>query len=210
MPSEDLEARIRRLEDAEEIRNAIAQYGFLVDDLQPGTTDAQLEKFLDLWTDDLIDEHPDANGPGTNEVHHGKAELMKWLREGSQGVASVRPAFGVHEYFNPWIQVDGDRATAKYYTLGPGMAGPPGARRAFWTHGEYHNDYERVNGNWLIKHLRYRRSFNTTYEAGWHQVGWDRDLGERGRRAGLSPQHTKLIEASGERSKPGPGEGWRG
>jgi hypothetical protein len=206
MARQDLEARIRHLEDVEQITNVIAQYGFLLDDLQPATSEAQLQKFVDLFTDDLVDEQPNANGPGTNIVCNGKAEFLKWLRQ--EGVGSP-VGFSPHEFFAPWIEVDGDHATAEIYSLGPCLEGPPGQRRAFWIHGSYKNEYRRVNGRWLIKHRVYTRSFLTPYEVGWHKVGFDRDLGERGRCAALSAQHAKLVEASGNRVEAGPGERWR-
>jgi hypothetical protein len=206
MRMEDLEAQIRRLEDCAEIRNSIAKYGFLIDDLQPATVDDQLLEFLDLFTDDLLDEHNDEGGPGTKFVFHGKAEFAKYLRE---GVASNRALFSIHQNFNPYIEVDGDRATAQYYLLAPGMQGPPGERRAFWSHGSYKNEYQRVNGKWLIARKVYTRSFLTPYEIGWHKVGFTRDLGERGRRSVLPPEHAKLIRESDVPVQAGPGELWR-
>jgi hypothetical protein len=208
MADQDLQARVKKLNDIEQVRNAIAKFS-ICDNLQPdpntGNLDeAQLQQFASLFTDDLIIEVPDAYGPGAHAVR-GKSEFLNWQREGF----GARIAFIVHEFFNPWIEVDGDRATARFYRLSPSMAGPPGARVAFWSHSQYDNEYHRVNGEWLIKQMRMTRSFLTPYEAGWHKVGFDMNLGERGRRAVLPPEHAKLIEESGDRVQTGLGEGWR-
>jgi hypothetical protein len=207
MAAESLEVRVRLLEDIEQIRNMIAKYGFLIDDLQPATAEAQLQEFLNLFTDDVVYENTNDTGTGRT-VQNGKAEFLKWLRQGASGVANSM-AFTVHEAFTPWIEVDGDRAVARIYTLSPGMQGPPGERRAFWTHGAYRNEYRRVNGKWLIKLVVYTRSFLTPYEVGWHKVGFYKDLGERGRGSVLPPEHANLIEESGDRVQAGPGERWR-
>jgi hypothetical protein len=39
--------------------------------------------------------------------------------------------------------------------------------QAVWLSAVYHDDYERVNGKWMFKHLRVTSNFLTNYEQGW-------------------------------------------
>jgi len=65
---------------------------------------------------------------------------------------------------NPRIEVDGDRATGQWYLLQPATRS---GNQAVWLSAAYHDQYLRVDGKWMFKHLRVTSNFLTTYEEGW-------------------------------------------
>jgi hypothetical protein len=71
---------------------------------------------------------------------------------------------------NPIIVVDGDRTTGQWHLLQPATRSETGAgnhAQAVWLSASYRDDYVRINGRWMFKHLRVSFNFLTTYEEGW-------------------------------------------
>ena len=98
--SQELEARIRKVEDIEEIKNLEARYIYLVDTLQ-------MDKVPDLFADNFI---VDFDHMGTFKT---KAELLEFLKG-----SATRSSMMCHQEMTPYIEVDGDKATGTWYLLG--------------------------------------------------------------------------------------------
>lgn len=82
-----------------------------------------------------------------------------------------------HYLTNEQIWVDGDRAKAKWMFYEPAVHKGAGA---ILIAGRYDNDFQRIDGKWLISHLRCQDIFVCTYEDGWEgfpcvETGWDPD-----------------------------------
>ena len=150
MSSEEVEKRLRTLEDIEEIKQLQARY---VDCL----ITIEWDELFKCFTDDAtVDLH--------SGLARGKAEIIKLFTEkiaithvGTEGLYVVHPI----------ITVDGDKAKASWllYThfsqphkiqVDPAksddMADAPD-----WMQGYYKMEYIRVDGKWKIKLLRWRR-----------------------------------------------------
>ena len=67
---------------------------------------------------------------------------------------------------NPIIEVDGLNATGRWYFFGTFTYYKNSQRR--WQAARYHEDYQKVDGEWKIKHLRIGQPVMTArYETGW-------------------------------------------
>src|SRR5688572_14973024 len=97
MNQESLEKRIRALEDIEKIRNLKSTYARYCDD------NYDADKIAELFVEDAIWES-DALG-----ILRGRDEIRKFF----QGVSKLF-TFSVHLYSNPYITVDGDKATGRW------------------------------------------------------------------------------------------------
>src|SRR3990172_11585987 len=94
----DLEARTRRLEDLEAIRQLKARYCRLCDD------GYDADRLADLFTEDAV----------WDGGMLGKAEGRERIRRFFQRSPEVIP-FSVHMVMNPLITVDGDTASGTWY-----------------------------------------------------------------------------------------------
>ena len=95
----DNEARIRRLEDIEEIKQLQARYCYLIDTLQ-------MEKVLDLFADDFTAEYDPLGTFATKE------ELLGFLNGAGEGAPMM-----CHQAMTPLIEVEGDKATGTWWVI---------------------------------------------------------------------------------------------
>jgi ketosteroid isomerase-like protein len=144
---ESLEARVRALADAEEIKVLKARYAAACDD----SYDA--DAIAALFTEDAVWD-------GGN---FGKAVGRENIRGFFRRATEIFP-FAIHNVMNPRIEVDGDRATGQWYLLQPATRS---GNQAVWLSAVYHDQYVRVDGKWMFKHLQVISNFLTTYEEGW-------------------------------------------
>ena len=141
---EELEARLKVLEDVDAIKKLKATFAHLID---AGNWDA----LVNLFTDDgaLI---------SVSERHKGKAELTKYF-------SSLPYSFMMHMYHVPVIEVKGDKATGEWYFEVPVTHAEK--NKALWIAGKYEDEYVKVNGVWKIKTLGVTIYYITPYEDGW-------------------------------------------
>lgn len=138
--SESLEARIRRLEDIEAIKQLKARYGQACDD------DHNPDKVAALFVEDGLWE-------GRNIGVHARGHAA--IKDYIGGVrASGRMRNSAHMFMNPIITVDGDRATGewRFVMCFTGKV----ADGTFQYHriiGFYEDEYVRVDGRWLYQAL---------------------------------------------------------
>src|SRR5258708_33894211 len=116
MNVDDLEKRVRLIEDVEAIKKLKHQYCHYCD------ANYDADAIAALYTEDAIWE---GNGIGKFE---GREAIRKFFKGASKSFK-----FAVHNVINPIINVQGDRPTAEGKLLQPGtVAGRPG-----WMAGVY-------------------------------------------------------------------------
>lgn len=135
MNATDLQRRIALLEDLEAIRQLKARYCAICDD------DHNPEQITSVFAPDGIWE---GAGFGEAQGHDAIRDLFRKF----QSLIS----FSQHNVMNPQIRVDGDRATASWYFLGPFTFRKDNEDK--WLAIRYDDDYVRIDGEWLLQHLR--------------------------------------------------------
>ena len=131
-----LEARITRLEDIEAIKKLKAIYCDICDDMH------NPDRIGALFAADGIWESPD----------FGKAVGPQAVRELFQNFQKMF-SFSQHNIMNPIIDINGNRATAQWYIMGP-WDQTEGDGRKTWMTLRYNDDYVKINGEWKYQHLR--------------------------------------------------------
>ena len=147
--SQELEARIRKIEDIEDIKNLEARYIYLVDT-------KQMEKVPDLFADNFI---VDFAHMGTFKTRSELSEFLKGAAEGSSMMC--------HQEMTPYIEVDGDKATGTWYLFGVFTHITPQGEVAAWIQGRLDNEYVRVDGKWKVSVRRFRFNLHSPYDDGW-------------------------------------------
>ena len=148
MTLEELERRVRVLEDVEAIKKLKARYCACCDDgFDP-------DGIAELFTEDGVWE---SAGFGS---YRGRAAIRSFFEAGP----SVFP-FTIHQVMNPIIEVEGDTAKGSWYlfqtcTFADG-------NQAVWGAARYQEDYVRQNGEWKFKNLKVVSSFWTPFDQGW-------------------------------------------
>jgi len=146
----DIERRLARLEDVEAIKQLKARYCEICDD------DHNPDRIASVFAEDGIWESKDF---GTAQGHAAIRELFRKFQK--------LIAFSQHNVMNPIIQVDGDRATAEWYFLGPFTFREQ--REARWLALQYQDDYVKVDGQWKYKHLRVNLRLSAPHREGWSE-----------------------------------------
>lgn len=148
MSLEDLEKRLKVLEDIEEIKRLKARYCAYCDD------NYNADGIASLFTEDAV----------WDGGMRGKAE-------GREGIRSFfirapqRLSFAVHMVLNPIIEVDGDMAKGTWYLFQPCTYAE--GDQAVWGSARYDEEYIRINGEWKFKSLKLTSYFWTPFDQGW-------------------------------------------
>ena len=148
MSLEDIERRVKVLEDIEEIKRLKARYCAYCDDNYDADAIAGLFVEDAVWDGGI----------------RGRAEGREAIRNFFIG-ASQRLPFAVHMVLNPIIEVSGDEATGSWYlfqacTFAEG-------NQAVWGSARYDEEYVRVGGEWRFKNLKLSSFFWTPFDQGW-------------------------------------------
>ena len=147
MAIEELERRIRTLEDIEEIKKLKARYCLYCDD------NFNADALVGLFTGEAVWE---GDNLGRHEGHEAIRSFYKTI--------SQRLTFAIHYVANPIIQVSGDAAHGAWYLLEPGIRE---GKQAIWIAGRYEDDYVKVDGRWLFSKVNLKILVRTPYEDGW-------------------------------------------
>ena len=139
MSLEDLEKRVKAIEDLEEIKKLHQNYINLMDNLQ-------YEEVLDLFTEDATAEVRNSG------VKRGKKELSE-VYLGVLAKARGTTRFDGHMAIEPDITVDGD--TAKGTWLIYMLFSKPTIQ---WVQGKNECEYRKENGKWKISKLKFTRT----------------------------------------------------
>ena len=148
MSLEDIERRLRALEDVEEIKRLKARYCAYCDD----SYDA--DGIASLFTEDAVWDG------GMRGRADGREEIRNFFVRASQ-----RLPFAIHMVMNPIIEVDGDSARGTWYLFQACTYAE--GEQAVWGSARYDEEYVRVNGAWLFKHLKLTSFFWTPFDQGW-------------------------------------------
>ena len=162
--SEELEARIKKVDDVQEITNLQAQYSYLIDT-------KQMEALVDIFADDFVWEGGFDSENMTTVT--SKPELLRRLKSSGERNTMMR-----HLVTTPYIEVKGDHAKGTWYVLGMTTAVTPEGEIAEWVQGTLNNEYTRINGKWKISRKSTTFNFYTPYEDGWHKTRNSRGLPE--------------------------------
>jgi len=155
MSLKTLEARIRTLEDMEEIRKLKATYCFLCD---AGLDDERnRDALISHFTDDARVDF----GLGPASQFEGREGLEVFFGQVVPGAIS----FCMHMVHNAIIEVDGDRATGRWYYEAPTTDASSG--RAQWMAGTYLEEYVREDGEWKFASIRTQWKYITPFDEGW-------------------------------------------
>jgi hypothetical protein len=148
MSEANLEARIRRLEDIEAIKQLKVRYAAFCDD------DYNEDGIASLFTDDGVWDG------GQMGCYHGKKAIHKFFSTSDRAVP-----FAIHHVTNPIIEIDGDRATGRWYLWQPCTFAE--GNQGLWMAGIYNDVYRRINDGWLFEHVTIELRMLSPYEAGW-------------------------------------------
>ncbi|MFC1919488.1 nuclear transport factor 2 family protein [Chloroflexota bacterium] len=163
MISNDLNHRLRRLEDIRAVELLMQKHAFFIDT-------SQYESIIDLYASDAVIEFSIESLPNCG-IYRGKEQIVMFHRD---WLGSLEGRWVSHNVLNPLIEVEGDWATGIVYFIAMTMYGPtPEEKMAYWTHSRMDNIYQRIGGKWFIK--RERIFFNicrSPYDKGWHKEGF--------------------------------------
>ena len=124
---ETLETRVSKLSDIDEIKRLKARYAAACDN------DYDADAIAELFTEDAVWEG------GKFGKAEGRENIRRFFRH-APGVFS----FAIHNVMNPRIEVEGDRATGRWYLMQP--ATREQGTEAVWLAAVYHDEYVRVAG----------------------------------------------------------------
>ena len=152
---EELEARVKVLEDIEEIRKLKATYCYLCD---AGLGDEGIrDKLISHFTEDARVDF----GLGVASMFEGKDGLETFFGQ----VVPAAVSFCMHMVHDPIIEVRGDRATGKWYYEAPTT--DASTNRAQWMAGTYEEEYVRESGKWKFAYIKTTWKYISPYDEGW-------------------------------------------
>ncbi len=150
-----VEERIRILEDIESIKKLKASYCYWVDAGTAGDA-SQMDELVAHFTDD----EPWADF-GPFGVHKGKEAVAAFFKD----VVVSTLSYSAHMVCNPIIEVDGSKATGKWYVDVPCTL--RGAERPLWLQAQYEEEYVKEGGDWKWKSITARFDFISPFDEGW-------------------------------------------
>ena len=148
MNLEDLERRLRVLEDIETIKKLKARYCAYCDN------NYDADGIAALFTEDAVWD-------GGN---FGRYEGREAIRTFFRGAPRIFP-FAIHQVMNPIIEVEGEQAKGQWYLFQPATLAE--GNQAVWLAARYEEEYVKVESEWKFKRLKVFPSFLTPYEQGW-------------------------------------------
>lgn len=148
MNLEELARRVQALEDAEAIKKLKARYCDAADERDE-------DAFVGCFTQDAV----------WDGGSFGRYEGADAIRAFFRTIPDVL-SWAIHYVMNPQIEVDGDRATGRWYLFEP-CTMREGGDQAVWGAAAYREEYVRVDGEWRIENLVLAARFWTPYEMGW-------------------------------------------
>ena len=136
MTLEELEKRVRTLEDAEEIKTMHREYLFYIQNLE-------IDKALDCFTKNIV---TDVANYG---IIKGKKEVGKFFREIIRN--NVLQSKDGHFTGQPVVSVEGNKAKGHwmFYRF---LAGPS---KKQWIQGRYDCEYVKENGAWKFSRMKF-------------------------------------------------------
>ena len=150
---QDLARRVERLEAERDISKILFHYVWLADEVKDAA------KIAECFTKDAVWE---GVGDFDEYLSVGRTQIRDLFRD----VPNQLP-FTAHWVTNEVIDLaeDGMHAHGQWHILEAANLRDNCAQ--VWMVAWYENDFEKVNGAWLISHLRLVHTFVAPYEEGW-------------------------------------------
>jgi hypothetical protein len=150
--------RVLRLEARDEICALMAQYLYLAD------RDPDPDKIAALFAEDAIWE-PRGNLAVGQQVSRGRAQI----RELFVGLPKLL-TFAAHYITNAVVDVAEDATSAhgRWHTFE--LIGRDEPKQQIVQLAWYENDFTRVDGRWLIQHIRFEDTLSFPYLEGWGET----------------------------------------
>jgi hypothetical protein len=154
-----LAERVRTLEDAEAIRRLKARYAELVDARYAKNAPRPPNELARLAGEiaGLFAEDAEWDGGAGLGVCRGRDAIRARMAEPTL-------LFSRHYFVNPRIEVDGERARARWELLAPCTLRDG---RPAWMAGAEDDEYTRVDGVWLHQRMALSVHFFAPHERGW-------------------------------------------
>ena len=155
MTLEELEARLKNLEDVEAINRLQRAYGY----------------YLVHWEGqqlaDLFSDAPDVTlGAGDGGVvFSGQEDVKKFFKRVGDPPELLHGLMQLSGIVD--VDPGGKTAKGRWFGFGPLAIPRDGVVKAIWGFGLYENEYVKENGRWKIKKLHYDNIMTTPYEDGW-------------------------------------------
>jgi hypothetical protein len=145
--SEEIAEKVRWLVDIEEIKQLKARYAAACDDDYSPDAIAQLFTADAIWDGGFM----------------GYAKTQQGIRDFFANASNV-VGFAVHGLSNPLIEIEGERATGRWYLHQPMTM--KDSDECFWFCAQYLDDYVKVDGVWKFSHVRVIARAFTPYSEG--------------------------------------------
>jgi hypothetical protein len=161
MNPEELEARVRTLEDIQQIDRLQKIYGYYLDN-------GMMDKVVDLFSDDA-----ESVEIGDRGQFRGKEGVRRFFWEylGRGGKPRDPGTMAIHMQHQGVVDVDPGGRTARgrwYCTM---LQARPieegGPTRSILGHGVYENEFVREDGKWKFKKIFYSLHFRSPLAEGW-------------------------------------------
>ena len=146
MHESDLELRIKRLEDIENIKKLKAIYCAYADD------NYDADGIAGLFTEDGVWDG------GIRGKYEGRESIRSFFMKGKD-----RVTFAVHNVINPVIEIEDSAATAQWNLFQPCTV----EGKACWVSGVYNDYCVKIDAQWVFKRMEVRFNFWTSFEKGW-------------------------------------------
>lgn len=157
-----LRQRVDASEGVLQLQALKARYGELVDQRYSGggvVDNARLAQLADDASELFTVDGEWDGGPGLGKAV-GRAAIAARLR-------TPTLSFSRHLFVKPRIDVDGDRATARWDLLCPCRDGDG---RSYWMCGYEDDEYLRTDGAWLHRSMKLTTLFMAPIEEGWAKI----------------------------------------
>jgi ketosteroid isomerase-like protein len=142
----DIETRLQRLEDLEQLRDLKHRYAAFCD------AEYDADGLADLFTEDAVWDG------GVLGRYEGRDAIRAFFAG-----ASAQMPFAIHQVSNAVLDIDGERATGRWYLWQPCINDD----QALWLAGTYADRYRRDAGAWRFEHVDLQLRMLSPYELGW-------------------------------------------
>ena len=139
MDFKELEKRLKKIEDLEDIKKLHRQYVYWINS-------HQWDEMVDCFTEDAV------INIGKHGLRKGKDEIKKLFKV---DVAKVNEKWdGCHFVTQPIVDIDGEKATGKWFLcICIFDVNSPTKSPLGWGHGRYDCEYVKVDGQWKFSSL---------------------------------------------------------
>ncbi len=154
MLKNELEKRIRLLEDVQAIKDLKALYCYLADAGIAGDP-MKWDELMTHFTDDACADFEPFG------IYRGKEAISTFFKQ----IVTSLLCYSAHMVCNPLIQVNGSKAKGRWCVDVPCTHRE--TNRPMWLQARYEEEYVRVRGGWKWKSITARFDFVTPFDEGW-------------------------------------------